>query len=356
MKGTVKIWFGEAAARRRFLFWVLAAEAVVCVVLYMTQMSFAGVFPTVMAFPFEQIGFGLRALSLSGGPGNVAAIAVYVAFCLLPAAVLLALRKRRKFCGEDWLLALLCAVLFAVMYLMVNPGLIGVPLGGAAGSAGWAGATGMSGAAGIAGTAGTAIGKAMLGGLVYSILCGYFVLRLLRLFFFSTNVKLAGYMAVFLCLLNVLFVYLVFGACFGALLDSVRSLQAGNIGNENLLGASYVFLGLQFVVDALPYVLDVVIAFAAIRLLDELRADRYSAGAVAAVGRVSQLCAAALTTIVLSNIGFNLLQFLFSKSVMFINVSVDIPVLSIAFVLAALLLTRFVTDNKRLKDDNDMFI
>ena len=332
---------GDVVKIRKVLFWVLAAETAVCIVMYATQISFAGVFPTVMAFPFEQIGIGLRALSLSGDPGNVAAIVIYAALCLSPVAIMLSLRKRRKLCAEDLLLALLCVVLFAVLYFMVNPGLIGTSMGGAAKAIG---------------PAGQAIGKAVLGGMVYSILCGYFVLRLLRLFFYSTNRKLADYMTVFLCLLNILFVYLAFGASFGTLLDSVRALQAGNIGNENLLGAGYAFLGLQFIINALPYLLDVAIAFAAIRLLEELRADRYSSESVAAVRRVSRLCAVALTVTVLSNIAFNLIQFLFAKSLMNINVSVDFPVLSIAFVLTALLLTRFVTDNKRLKDDNDMFI
>jgi hypothetical protein len=350
--------------KQRVLYGILAAEAAVCVVLYATQASFAGAFPTVIAFPFEQIGFGLRALSLSGGPGNVAAFILYAVFCLSPAAMLLPLRKKRRLCGEDWLLALLNAVLFAVVYFMVNPGLIGAPLGGGAGADG------------------LPIGKAMLGGIVYSILCGYFVLRLLRLFFFSSNKKLAGYMAVFLSLLAAVFVYLIFGACFGTLLDSVQTLQAGNSwsldvvnggsispGHESLpvaapaffgpdptLAPSYIFVVLKFIVNALPYALDIAIALTAIRLLDALRADRYSAESLAAAGRLSRLCATALVVTVLSNIGFNLLQALFAASIPDMHVSVEIPVLSIAFVLAALLLTRLVADNKRLKDDNDMFI
>ena len=36
--------------------------------------------------------------------------------------------------------------------------------------------------------------------------------------------------------------------------------------------------------------------------------------------------------------------------------NLKIPVFSVAFMLAVLLLTRFVSENKQLKDDNDMFI
>jgi hypothetical protein len=140
------------------------------------------------------------------------------------------------------------------------------------------------------------------------------------------------------------------------MLASIAALRAGNSGNENLLGASYVFLVLQYLVNALPYMLDIVVVFAALRLLDEMRNERYSAAAVAAAGRMSRLCAVALTITILSNIAFNLLQLLFASSLMVMNHSVQIPVLSILFVLAALLLTRFVMESKQLKDENDAFI
>jgi hypothetical protein len=41
---------------------------------------------------------------------------------------------------------------------------------------------------------------------------------------------------------------------------------------------------------------------------------------------------------------------------MTLNSSLQIPVLSIAFVLATLLMARFIGENKQLKDDYDMFI
>jgi len=321
--------------KRKIFIGILMVEALLCVMLRILQASFAGVFSAVMAFPFEQIGFALRLLSLSGGLGNTAAIAIYFIVSLLPAAVILVLWKKRGVSAEDCLLGLLSAVLFAVLYLMINPGVIGTLMGG---------------------MVGTSVGKAVLGGMVYSVLCGYLVLRVLRLFSLGGTDKLVRYMAVMLGLMAALFVYLVSGACFGALLDSIWVLRAGNTGNEHLLGASYVFLVLQFIVDALPYVLDVFVIFAAIRLLDEFRTNRYSAEAVAATERMSRLCVVVLTATVLSNIVFNLLQLLFAKSLMVINSSVEIPVFSITFVLAALLLTRFVSENKQLKDDNDMFI
>jgi hypothetical protein len=314
---------------------VLAAEALVCVLLCFLKTSLTGVFSAAIAFPFEQIGQGLRALSLSGGFGNVIAIVLYALIGLLPVALLLLRAKKQKLHLEDWLLALLSAVLFGVLYLMLNPGFIPKVLGMAAQPP---------------------IGQAILGGMVYSLIVGYLFLRALRLFAAGNTEKLERYMAIMLGALNVLFVFMAFGACFSDMLASIAALRAGNSGNENLLGASYVFLVLQYLVNALPYMLDIVVVFAALRLLDEMRNERYSAAAVAAAGRMSRLCAVALTITILSNIAFNLLQLLFASSLMVMNHSVQIPVLSILFVLAALLLTRFVMESKQLKDENDAFI
>lgn len=321
--------------KRNVFIWILMAEALLCVVLRILQTSFTGVFSAVMAFPFEQIGLGLRLLSLSGGLGNAAAIVIYSAVSLLPVAALLVLRKKRKLHAEDGLLVLLSAALFAVLYLMINPGIMSPLAGGAAGQP---------------------VAKAVLGVMVYSVLCGYLVLRVLRLFSVGGTDKLVRYMSVMLHLLNILFVYIIFSSCIGNLLNSIESLKSGNAGNEHLLGASFFFLVLQFIADALPYVINVLVVFAALRLLNEMRADRYSAGTVAATEHMSRLCSSALAVTVLSNIGFNLLQLLFVKSLMVVNSSAQIPVFSITFVLAALLLTRLVEENKQLKDDNDMFI
>lgn len=321
--------------KRRIFLVLLAAEAVVCVLLCFMNVSPAGAFSAAVAFPFEQIGFGLRALSLSGGFGNAAAIFIYVIVSLLPAGALLLLRKRRKLYIEDSLLAVISAALFGVIYLMINPGLIPEALGRAAMPP---------------------VGKAILGGTVYSLIAGYVTFRVLRLFAAGNTQKLERYMTVMLGLLNVLFVYMAFGTCFNDMLASMASLRAGNVGNEHLLGATYFFLTLQFVVNALPYILDIVVIFSALRLLYEMRTERYSVESVNAAARMSRLCAVALVTMTVANIAFNLLQLLFARSLMIINSSLQIPVFSILFVLAALLLTRFITENKQLKDENDQFI
>lgn len=321
--------------KRKIFQGVLATEAAVCVLFCFLKAPTTAIFAAAIAFPFEQIGAGLRLLSLSGALGNALAIALYCLLSLLPIGALLILRHRRKLFPEDSLLVLLSAVLFYAVYLMVNPGLIvTVP--------------------GIA--TGTVVGKAILGGLVYSLVIGYVILRVLRLFFAGTIQKLERYFTIMLGIVSTVFIFMAFGACLRDLLSSIASLQAGNTGNEHMLGLTYAFLGLQYVVNALPYILSVLIVFAALRLLSELQKERYSAASVEAAARMSRLCAVTLAATVLTNILYNLLQTLFAGSLMVLNHSVQVPIASILFVLAALLLTRLMMESKQLKEENDQFI
>lgn len=321
--------------KRKLFYLFLIFEAVLCIIFSFAREALPGAFTAAMAFPFEQIGLGLRALSLSGSIGNAIAILLYVAFCLVPFFALLLFRRKRKLRFEDALLIMLSALLFATVYMMINPGMIDAKLKGAAA---------------------LSFKKALLGSVIYSALLGYIAIRVLRHFLAGDAPKLQRYMLSLLCVLNVLFVYLAFGACFGDLLNAFENLRTGNIGNEQSLGITYVFLVLQYLTNALPYVLDILVVFAALELLKELHADRYSEASVIAAFKLSVLCGKALLITIISNIVFNLLQLIFMKWLWVINTSVQIPLLSIAFLLSALLLAQYIRENKQLKDDNDMFI
>ena len=332
--------------KRKIFMGVLCAEAVVCVLVCLWQNSFGGNFNAAVMSFFDRITLGMESLSSSIRSGNAAAIVAYFAVSLLPVASLIYVRKRRKLYIEDGLLALLSVVLFAVFHLIQNPRFIDsarvVP--------------------------DQALGGALYSGMLYSIVCGYFMLRVLRLFSTGGTKKLFRYMSVILNLLNVYFVLMIFGVCFNTLLKSITFLQQIIIGKKQQLGlnirsiylveANYVLRVLKFFGNALPYVFNMLIVFTALRLSDKMRADRYSAETVAAARRISRLCSLSLATTVLINIGFELLQYFLGPALLadLSGNSVESPVFSIAFVLSALLLSRLVTENKQLKDDNDMFV
>lgn len=321
--------------KQKWLVALLGLEAIFCVLFQILQGSLQGFFSAALAFPFEQIGWALRALSLASGLGNVLAFVLYAALCLLPLAFLLLLGKRRKLRAEDGLLGLLSIALFIVLYFMINPGLIG--------NAGWAGMA-------------QSFGKAALGGTLYSIVIAYLVLRALRLFSQGDAQKLLRYMGGMLRILSIIFVYIIFGAAVRDLLDAVKALQAGNIGNEYLLGSSYVFLVLQYIADTSSYVLNLLIVFAGMRLLRGMRINRYAVETVALAKNMARLCAVGLAVTVLIKLCFNLLQCISMKSLLVMHIAVDIPLFSIVFVLSALIVSLLIAENKTLKEDNDMFI
>lgn len=316
---------------------VLIVEAMICVALCVFGNMSGENIAHVMAFPFAPIGEGLRAMSLSGSVGNVAAIILYVGLSLLPLGVLLFHASKRSLHWEDSLLVVLIPLLFVVLYEMINPGII--PLGPSE--------LGMMGAD---------VRKAMLGCVVYSVLVGYLVLRALRLFFCAGKEQLQSYVSLLLGLLNVIFVYMVFGGCLQKFLQTVESTKASNQGTEDGLTLTYVFLFLQMLVDALPYLLDIMIVFVSQHMLQELGKDAYSLEAMEAAEKLSKACGISLKVTILSIVVFNLLQLLCAKNLRVLNGFVNIPILSIILVLAALLVAKLVTEGKRLKDDNDMFI
>lgn len=319
--------------KRKLFFYVLTIEAVFCMSFYCLQAYFSNIFSAIIAFPFEQIGWVLREMSLSGAVGNVAAIIIYIIISLIPCGIWWLLQKKGKGAGEDKFLPLISVLLFAVIYYMINPGLLAVSSYGG--------------------------GKILLGGTFYSVLFGYLVLRILKKFVSADAVQLKKWLRMLAYIVAVLFVYMVFGNRFGTLVDSIRNVNQANSGFSGMssgLEITYIFLILKFVVDAVPYMLDIFIILTAIKVLDELLLDPYSDIAVSASEKLGNLCVKALVITVISAIVFHLLQLIFSGSIRQINVVVSIPVFSMAFVLAVLLTVRYIRENQRLKRENDLFI
>ena len=94
---------------RKIYACLLAAEVVICIALSVLFTTRSTGLSSLITFPFEQIGIGLRALSLSSGIGNVFAIVLFVSICLIPAALLFLILRNRRLHPEDWLLGFLCA-------------------------------------------------------------------------------------------------------------------------------------------------------------------------------------------------------------------------------------------------------
>lgn len=107
----------------------------------------------IFTFPFEQIGWGLRQLSLSGTVGNVVAIIIFLLVGAIPCCIFYMLKKHGKFCKMDYALYAISVLLLVVLYYMINPGLLQNTMLGS--------------------------GTVLLSGTFYSVLVGYLVLRMI---------------------------------------------------------------------------------------------------------------------------------------------------------------------------------
>ena len=87
-----------------------------------------------------------------------------------------------------------------------------------------------------------------------------------------------------------------------------------------------------------------------------MKEDRYSEESIQASEKLSHLCVVSLSATVVVTALLNLLQLMFLGELHTVHINVYVPVLSVAFVLAVLLLNRLLGENKSLKEDNDLFI
>lgn len=302
----------------------------------------------LIGFPFVQIGYGLRVLSLQGGTGNLLALVIYVALSASPLVYLVWLWKKRELYGEDCLLVVLSILTFFTLYYMVNPGLI-------------------PGMADFLWSDSGAFYQSLYSGTIYGLVFCYAVLRVVRHLRGADKAALQGYLVLLLRVLAVIFVYMAFGACVQNLLSEIENLRAGNTmvidGWHPILGltysgldVSYAFLVLRCLANMLPYLLDVAVTLTALDLLTAMKEDRYSEESVQASEKLSHLCVLSLSATVVVTALLNILQLMFLGELHTVHINVYVPVLSVAFVLAVLLLNRLLGENKSLKEDNDLFI
>lgn len=74
------------------------------------------------------------------------------------------------------------------------------------------------------------------------------------------------------------------------------------------------------------------------------------------VKKISDFCTKALKIIVVSEMCLNIAQLIFRNQINQIQINTTIPIFSILFIVAILVMARFVEENQKLKQENDLFI
>lgn len=314
---------------KRNTHYILLIVAAVCSCMLAASSANSNFLLTLLSFPFAQIGAGLAKLSLSGTVGNVCAWVIYLALGLSP--LLLLLRKpitaKAKAVSVGF-----SVVLLYVLYHMINPYshpmLTATPMG-------------------------TALYKAQFGALVYVLLVCCLVLRWLKRLHTTDAAGLYRSLIRLLQVFSVLLVIGAFGGCTSEILSKLAELTQNNTNTANLMPTK-VMLVLGSLVSVLPLLLNTATAMLAIDLLSGLSADSPHVAELA--HRLSKWCAAALGVSMIALTVFHVVQILLLPQLRTINSTVNVPIVSMVFVLVCLVLARLIEENRSLKDEQDLFI
>lgn len=326
---------------KRTLCILLSAEALVCLVAALALPG--GNKPDMAALysvPFSQIGSLLRSLSLSGPAGNVLAFSLYLALGILPLAHLVFLLVCKKAGAEDIILPLLSGLMFFVLYLMINPGLVSDWLQSHADDAAFM----------------VPVGKAALGGTVYSVLISYLVFKALRNIEGRKSDRLLGMLRTLLAAAAAVMVFSIFYIGVRDFAAAIRELKGSNNFEGAGLVPTHLFMFIGFLFNQLPAAVAALLFIKAAELTEALKIDRYGEAALQAAERLIRTGKIGVIAITASTMCFNLMQLIFSRWLRVTYYSTRLPLDAVILTLAMVLLGRYISESSRLHQENQMFI
>lgn len=324
---------------------LLLIEGAVCLTLTLALRLIEGAAFSFAAFPGSAAGQGLSMLAGTGRLGFALALTLYAFLALLPLYALARIRARRDWKVEDTLL-----------------GLCSLAVAGALFPRGWVAYWSTS--------AETLFPRLAWQWLLFALLAGWVVLRLLRRFSDGGTQELLKLFRVLLGLAAAYFVFAVFFVEFAGLLTAIDTLKAGNtafaadtllpaagnITGSKSLAFSYIVLALRFGAKSLPTLFAAATAYFAIGLLDTVEDGAFTQESAAYAPKLAAWCVKVLKLSVLLALAVNLLQAVCAPLILSTSISIPLPVLELCFVLAALLGARLIASNVALAADNDLFI
>lgn len=287
--------------------------------------GFPTAFSSLMAFPLEQVGAALRALALTGRAGNGLAWTLCVALALLP--ILFALWGRKKYPGEIIVAACMSVAVLLALIGMANPSKL------------------LSAFAQFGEEALPTV-KGGVGCAVWSLAILWAIVRSVRRFREGDTDRLLRYLRIALRALCILFVAVIAISCGSTLLHGVSAAE--NSADRWMAAA-------RFLVSALPYLFDIGITLSLLALL-EAYVEKNEEATVRYADALSKRCCWALGVTAATGAAWNLLQLLLSRFLSDISIHVEIPVVSLVFSLLLLILSRLIVENRKLQNDNDLFI
>lgn len=310
--------------KHKKLYLVLGAEAVVIIALMFFKESFPAFFSSVLTFPFEQIALMLKYLSQTGRFGNAISVMLWSALSIIPAVY--AINSKKVSSSERISLFIVSLALFIALAGMANP-------------------LNLARANLFLGAKHIKLFNAVLAASVRSSLLLFIVIRLLHLFKAGNTKQLLSYLKTLSYALCIVIV--------AAALLPVSDLMSNIVAEGTVV--QYIFHVLKYSVKVIPYIMNIVVVIAVLNLIgafekedtDRIIADAEGLSKKSAIALIVSTCVHPV---------YNLLQIVFMSKLKDVDTSVEVPLFSIFFVLLVLLFSRLIIENKRLKDENDLFV
>lgn len=303
---------------------------------------------TIFSFPFEQIGYGLRALSLSGTIGNIIAIGLYVIFCISPIIYYFILKKKGLNTEKEGFLFAISFCLFCGVYLYINPGLINQ-------------VEGLSHF--------TTDYLFIIGGTIWSVVILYILLCILHGIEKKDSVNLLSSMrhVILAIILLTLLDILVNG--IASLISNIRTVAESNsddlqffIGdgifaglNANLI-TTYIWLVIQYVLNCVPSIMLLRILFISKKIVDALQKNSVDEEAIEKLHKLAISCKNVVIAIGVLTVTQNFIQLGLVQHLLRSNYQVVVPIYTLLIVFVIMLLARKFSEARDLKLDNDSFI
>ncbi len=297
-------------SERRFLRLVILAA-----VLGTAGCAALATWPGLIELPFKlPCGYFVDLLwdmAKTGAAWRVVAIMLYVIACLIPAVALFLISRRRRPWREDWLLALLSAVLLLLVGRALDRN--------------------------------RAIYSTFAQMGLLAVLVTWLALRLLRYFNASDDRRLVKLVRIVVVLIGMLFAALAGVSAFAILASLFERFSIAALAE----GAGSVASSCITVYGCLL----------GLRLVDSLgEGGKLTDNTVEQARRFYRYSVRAASAILLISLAANLVKLAFVRLSTSTDVSVNFPVFQLLFCLAALIVARFIAAHKELRDDNDLFV
>ena len=250
-------------------------------------------------------------MAKTGEGWRILAIILYALVCLIPAGALFLLSRRRRPYREDWLLALLSAMLLLLVGRALDRD--------------------------------RTIYSAFAQMGLLAVLVTWLALRLLRYFDASDDRRLVRLVRIVVALIGMLFAALAGVSAFAILASLFERFSIAALAE----GAGSVASSCITVYGCLL----------GLRLVGSLgEGGELTDDTVEQARGFYRYSVRAASAILLISLAANLVKLVFVRLSSSTDVSVSFPVFQLLFCLAALIVSRFIAAHKRLRDDNDLFV